>query len=72
MTSDSEVCVEQLTKRYGKDRIFSTKYSTHFGDRQFAIGMQDIFVDFLIASKCNHIIGSNLSTFTEMCWWWGC
>jgi len=78
VTSDSEVCVEQLTKRYGKDRIFSTKYSTHFGDRQSAfgdrqsaIGMQDIFVDFLIASKCNHIIGSNKSTFTEMCWWWG-
>ena len=78
VSGDSEVCIEQLTKRYGKGRIFSTKYSTHFGDRQSAfgdrrsaIGMQDIFVDFLIASQCDHIVGSGRSTFTEMCWWWG-
>jgi hypothetical protein len=70
VTSDHPKPVKLMKKRYG-DRVLIHPKRTKFGDRNNRKGMQDIMVDFLLSSKNDIIIGDKLSTFTELCWWFG-
>jgi hypothetical protein len=78
LCSDNPNTILYFTKKYG-DRIithpqklhkskFINPYDQYQDDVQLVV---DGFIDCLILSKCNTIIGSWWSTFTECAWWFG-
>ena len=70
LTSDNNESIKLFKRRYGK-RILTTKKRTSFGDRSTVNGIVDSVIDMFISSKCSLIIGSNMSTYTEVAWWFG-
>ena len=69
--SDSASVIEKLKKIFG-DRILT--YSRHSDletSRSTRVGAQDDLAELLLLSKNKIIIGSYISTFTEMAWYFG-
>ncbi len=65
VSADHARPIRILQKRYGK-RIIVIGGS--FGKRTRG-GITKSLVEALVASRCKNIIGSHLSTFTELTWW---
>ena len=69
--SDSVNVIEKLKKVFG-DRILT--YSRHSDletSRSTRVGAQDDLAELLLLSKNKVLIGSYISTFTEMAWYFG-
>lgn len=61
VSSDDPRCIDALSNAFGKDRILS--YQTDNPS-------MDCFVQQLLLSKNSVLIGTPLSSYTEMAWWW--
>ncbi|MEI8348667.1 MAG: hypothetical protein WCI77_00800 [Candidatus Omnitrophota bacterium] len=70
VTSDSSEIVRILAEKYN-DRIIYYPKRTANGDRSSVEGVQDTLIDLLLASKNKFLVGSHLSTFSEVAWWFG-
>ena len=70
VASDSEEAFMKIKEKY-KDKILYVSKRTFWGDRGSKEGIEDCFVDQLLLSKCNILIGGYLSTYVEMAWWFG-
>ncbi len=64
LSSDNYEFACELVNFY-PDRIITCQLDSEFDTTEQA------FVNVLLLAKNNHIIGSNISTFTEMAWWYG-
>ena len=71
MTSDSEDVKLRFKELY-KDRVLIYNRETDIKtSRGNSFGIQEDFIEMLLLSKNNYIIGTYLSTFTEVAWWLG-
>ena len=71
LAADSQEVVEQLRECYG-DRILTyARKSDLSSSRSNVQGMRDDLVELYLLSKNNSIIGTHMSTFTEVAWWLG-
>jgi len=68
LTTDCSA-TEALFKKKYKKKLFTYKKQSF--SRQEKKGLHDALVDLLLLSKTSYIIGSYLSTFTEVAWWFG-
>jgi hypothetical protein len=68
LATDCPETQQRFLKRYGNRLI---TYSKSSYDRYNTKGIHDATVDLFLLAKSEHIIGSYLSTFTEMAWWLG-
>ncbi len=69
LCTEDEETEERFLQRFGKDKIIY--FPKRFRDRNSSNGVKEAFVDILLLSKCPIIIGTFLSTFTEIAWWMG-
>lgn len=80
LCSDNPETIKYFSNRYG-DRIITHSqklhssflgqihpYDQYHNDVQLIV---DGFIDCLLLSKCDNIIGTFCSTFTEVAWWFG-
>lgn len=67
-TEDKET-EERFRLRFGSNRIIY--FPKRFRDRNDTNGVKEAFVDMLLLARCPIIIGTFLSTFTELAWWGG-
>ena len=70
VSTDSEDFLQQLNNRYPGNILYYPK-RTFLGDRNSVEGIQDAFIDLLLASKNSFLKLSFISTFSEMIWWFG-
>ena len=71
LTSDSEDVKLRFKELY-KDRVLIYNRKTDIKtSRGNSFGIQEDFIEMLLLSKNDHIIGTYLSTFTEVAWWLG-
>jgi hypothetical protein len=70
LTCDDTNTVNLIKERYG-NRVLNTNKRTKFGDFQSIMGMQDILVDLYVGGRANNIIGTAMSSYSEMQWWMG-
>jgi len=68
LATDCPIAEENFKQRYGSSILAYQKRSF---DRRENNGIQDALIDLLLLSKAKHIIGSHLSSFTELAWWFG-
>jgi len=68
IATDSKKTENEFIKRYGGRIIIYPKKEF---DKESANGVKEAFIELLILSKCNHILGSYLSTFSELAYWYG-
>ncbi len=68
VSCDSQDFLDKVTNKY-KDRVLYYPKRTFLGDRDSMEGIQDAFIDLLLASKSKRLILSHISTFSEMIWW---
>ena len=69
--SDSVNVINKLKKIYG-DRILTyDRHSPLETSRSTTVGGQDDLAELLLLSKNSKILGSYISTFTEVAWWFG-
>jgi hypothetical protein len=68
LATDCPATQQSFKDRYGKRIVTHSKRSY---DRSSKIGVQDAMVDLFLLAKSKYIVGSYLSTFTEMAWWLG-
>ena len=66
-TEDNET-EEKFKKIFGAEVIIY--FPKQFRGRNSCNSIKEAFVDMLLLSRCPIIIGTFLSTFTEMAWWW--
>ncbi|KKK69937.1 hypothetical protein LCGC14_2929050, partial [marine sediment metagenome] len=66
---DSKREKEYLDK-YG-ERMVACSRVNHKRDRDSVLAVKESLIDLLILSKTKHILGTYLSSFTEMAWWFG-
>ena len=72
VTADTSLMVEKLKDRYG-DRIIYRPTLVDLGYRNSKEGIVDAMIDLLLLSKNDVLIGTYMSTFTELAWWFnGC
>ena len=64
ISSDNASYLEQLKKRFG-DKIISYESNNYYDHSQVA------FINLNLLAQGTKLIGSSLSTFTEMAWWLG-
>jgi len=80
LCSDNPETIKYFSKKYG-DRVMTHPqkmhdtfvgqihlYDQYHNDIQLIV---DGFIDCLLLSKCSDIIGTYVSTFTEVAWWFG-
>ena len=70
LTTDDENVEKEYLKKYG-ERIVVCSRVNHKRDRDSVLAAQEALVDLLILSKTKHILGTYLSSFTELAWWFG-
>ena len=70
LACDSSVEVEKF-KNHFKDKIVSLDFSGERHSKLNDNAYYFAFLDMFLLSKCNNLIGSYLSTFTECAWWLG-
>ena len=71
LTSDSDYVKLKFREIYG-DRLFMYDRKTSILDSRLnSFGIQEDFIEMLLLSKNSHIIGTYLSTYTEVAWWFG-
>lgn len=77
LCSDSKSVVEYFSNKY-KDKIVSHEQERynhpHLAESGHNDSIQtnvDAFIDLLLLSKCDTIIGTYASTFPEVAWWFG-
>ncbi|HAW80368.1 MAG TPA: hypothetical protein DCX27_12060 [Balneola sp.] len=71
LTSDSDEIKSVFKDLYG-DRVFIyDRKSETATSRVNPFGIQEDFIEMLLLSKNNYIIGTYLSTYTEAAWWFG-
>jgi hypothetical protein len=68
LATDCPETQQRFIDRYGKRILF---YSKRSYDRYNKKGIQDGMVDLFLLAQSEYIVGSYLSTFTEMAWWLG-
>jgi len=68
LATDSKKTEEEFFSRY-MGRIIT--YPKLCLDREKPEAIIEAMIDLLLLSKCNHILGSYLSTYSEMAWWFG-
>ena len=68
LCTDSKETEDKFKKVFGKRIIIFPK-----GDRKQSkvIAIKEALTDLLLLSKTKHLLGSYLSTFTELAWWFG-
>lgn len=68
LCTDSKETEDKFKKVFGKRIIIFPK-----GNRKQSksITIKEALIDLLLLSKTKHILGSYLSTFTELAWWFG-
>ncbi len=68
LCTDSKKTEDKFKKVFGKRIIVFPK-----GNRKQSkdTAIQEALIDLLLLSKTKHILGSYLSTFTELAWWFG-
>ncbi len=69
LCTEDEETEERFRLRFGSNHIIW--FPKRFRDRNNTNGVKEAFVDMLLLSKCQIIIGTFLSTFTEIAWWLG-
>jgi len=68
LSTDSEETEKRLKEEFG-DRVIVFPKGTR--DREEKTALQEALIDMLLLGKTKHILGSYLSTFTEIAWWFG-
>lgn len=69
--SDSQKVIAKLEKLFYNRIITYRRHSKLETSRSTRIGAQDDLAEMLLLSKNKVILGSYISTFTEMAWWFG-
>jgi len=69
LCTEDEETEERFRLRFGSNHIIY--FPKRFRDRSATESVKESFVDILLLSKCPIIIGTFLSTFTEVAWWMG-
>lgn len=67
--TEDEETEEKFRKRFGSNNLIY--FHKQFRGRNTPNSIKEAFVDMLLLSKCNIILGTFLSTFTEVAWWLG-
>ena len=70
LTTDGIEVEKEYKERY-KDKIISCPRVNQERDRDSVLAAQEALIDLLLLSKTKHILGTYLSSFTEMAWWFG-
>jgi hypothetical protein len=71
VTSDSDYVKSEILKAFG-DRVIIYPRSTDIKtSRQNSHGIIEDFIEMLLLSKGDYILGTYLSTYTEVAWWFG-
>jgi len=68
LATDSKETQEKFIKKFGKRIVV---YPNKDFQRNTEKSIKDAFVDMLLLSKTKYILGTYLSTFTEIAWWFG-
>lgn len=72
VVSDSDAFIDQLRTEVGPDRIVSFSRNTAREDSwRSPEGIREDLIDMLLLSRCERLIASYLSTFSEAAWWLG-
>ena len=69
--SDSNSVINKLKKVFGDRIITYERHSDLETSRSTSVGAQDDFAEMLLLAKNKVILGSYISTFTEMAWYFG-
>ena len=71
VTADTPEIIEKMKKRYGDKIITRENYKETMGHRERGQkqGVIDAMIDLLLLSKNKTLIGTYVSTFSEMSWW---
>ena len=69
--SDSNSVINKLKKVFGNRIITYKRHSDLETSRSTSVGAQDDFAEMLLLAKNKVILGSYISTFTEMAWYFG-
>ncbi len=69
LCTEDEGTENKFKEIFGEDTIIH--FPKRFRDRNNTNGIKEAFVDMLLLSACPIIIGTFLSTFTELAWWFG-
>lgn len=69
LCTEDEETENKFEEIFGKDTIIY--FPKRFRGRDSPNSIKEAFVDMLLLSQCPIIIGTFLSTFTEMAWWFG-
>ncbi len=70
LTTDDENIEKEYLKKYGERMLVCSRVN-HKRDRDSVLATKESLIDLLILSKTKHILGTYLSSFTEMAWWFG-
>ena len=77
LCGDNDIVLKHFEDRYG-DRIIThdqERFShPHLAESGHNVSVQtnvDAFIDLMILSRCDTIVGTYASTFTEVAWWFG-
>lgn len=71
LTSDSEEIIKLFKEKY-KNKIITYDRKTPLkNSRNDILGTKEDLIELLILSKMKHIIGTYVSTYTEVAWWLG-
>ena len=71
VSSDSVNVVGELRDKYGERIIVYDRHAPLETSRSTRVGAQDDLAEMLLLSKNNVILGTYMSTFTEVAWWLG-
>jgi hypothetical protein len=72
VVSDSDEFIDYLRSQFVPTRIVSFPRSTKREDSwQSAEGVREDLIDMLLLARCDELIASYLSTFSEAAWWFG-
>jgi hypothetical protein len=72
LVSDSDEFIDHLRSEFGPGRIISFTRNTKREDSwQSPEGITEDLIDMLLLSRCQRLVASYLSTFSEVAWWLG-
>jgi hypothetical protein len=71
LTSDSDYVKNLFKTRYGNRVLIYDRKTDIATSRFHSEGIKEDFIEMLLLSKNNKIIGTYLSTYTEVAWWLG-
>jgi hypothetical protein len=71
VSSDSTKVVDSLKSKYGERIIVYKRHAPLETSRSTRIGAQDDLAEMLLLSRNSILLGTYMSTFTEVAWWLG-